>query len=157
MANRDDLLAALAPVTAFVRTLDLKDPETATAALNERFPLDGEELTRVRALLREGVEQRVVADRENGGIRFSRLKKADDDGWSIDVVHMDKPGPGHLHPNGEVDLCFGVSGEPRFDGREPGWTVYPPGSWHVPTVEGGVMDILYFLPKGAIEFGPRPE
>ena len=25
----------------------------------------------------------------------------------------------------------------------------------VPTVEGGSMNILYFLPGGAIEFGPR--
>lgn len=156
MATREDLLAALAPVSAFVRTLDLQDPPRAVAALRERFPLEGDELTRVRALLREGVEARWVADRENEGIRFSRLQKAGDDGLSIDVVHMDKPGPGHTHPNGEVDLCFAVSGAPKFDGNEPGWTVYPPGSWHVPTVEGGVMDIVYFLPNGAIEFGPRP-
>lgn len=156
MANRDDLLAALAPVTDFVRTLDLNDPARATAALRERFPLDGDTLSRVRELLREGVEQRWVAERDSGGIRFSRLKKADDDEFSIDVVHMDKPGPGHTHPNGEVDLCFAVSGAPKFDGNEPGWTVYPPGTWHVPTVDGGAMDILYFLPKGAIEFGPKP-
>ncbi|HJL17019.1 MAG TPA: DUF4863 family protein, partial [Sandaracinaceae bacterium LLY-WYZ-13_1] len=75
---------------------------------------------------------------------------------SIDCVHMDRPGPGHTHPNGEIDLCFAVRGEPTFDGHPPGWTVYPPGSWHVPTVEGGVMDILYFLPGGAIRFEPNP-
>jgi hypothetical protein len=69
---------------------------------------------------------------------------------------MAKPGPGHTHPNGEIDLCFAVSGAPRFDGNAPGWTVYPPNSWHVPTVEGGVMDILYFLPGGAIRFEPKP-
>jgi hypothetical protein len=34
--------------------------------------------------------------------------------------------------------------------------VYPPKSWHVPTVEHGVMDILYFLPGGAITFEPKP-
>ena len=69
---------------------------------------------------------------------------------------MSAPGPGHTHPNGEIDLCFAVDGAPTFDGHPPGWTVYPPGSWHVPTVAGGVMDILYFLPGGAIRFEPQP-
>ena len=59
------------------------------------------------------------------------------------------------HPNGEVDLCFTVDGNPTFDGNAPGWTVYEPGSWHVPSVADGVMDILYFLPGGAIKFGPK--
>ena len=66
-------------------------------------------------------------------------------------------GMAHTHPGGEFDLCFAVSGSPTFDGRPEGWTVYAPGSWHVPTVQGGVMDILYFLPAGAMKFGPQPE
>ncbi len=65
-------------------------------------------------------------------------------------------GPGHTHERGEVDLCFVVDGDPRFDGNPAGWTVYPPGSWHRPTVTGGAMDILYFLPDGAIRFEERP-
>ena len=69
---------------------------------------------------------------------------------------MDGSGPGHLHPDGEFDLCFPIAGSPLFDGNSPGWTVYPPGSWHVPTVTGGRMGILYFLPNGAIHFGSRP-
>ena len=40
----------------------------------------------------------------------------------------------------------------RFDGNAPGWVVYGRGSAHVPTVTGGEMLILYFLPGGAIEF-----
>ncbi|MEZ4249422.1 MAG: DUF4863 family protein [Polyangiales bacterium] len=93
-----------------------------------------------------------------GRIRFSRPRKASGEGdVSVDVVHMDRPGPGHTHPNGEIDLCFTVSGDPRFDGAPEGWTVYPPGSWHVPSVEGGVMDIVYFLPAGAIRFEPKPD
>lgn len=156
MATRDDLLSALDPLLTLVRTLDLGDPAAAVTTLRERFPLDGEVLSGIRALLREGVRDGWLCDKENEGIRFSRLKKAGDDDMAIDLVHMAKPGPGHLHPHGEVDLCFAVSGEPRFDGNEPGFTVYPPGSWHVPSVEGGAMDIIYFLPKGAIEFGPKP-
>ncbi len=157
MATREDLLAALDPLLALVRTLDLDHPDDALATLKERFPLEGKALGQVRALLREGVRDGWLCEKENDGIRFSRLKKTGDDDIVIDLVHMAKPGPGHLHPNGEVDLCFAVSGEPRFDGNEPGFTVYPPGSWHVPSVEGGVMDIVYFLPRGAIEFGPKPQ
>lgn len=156
MNSRETLLDALAPVLKVVATIDPAEPGQA-ARLQEALPMDGELLTRVAALVREGVQAGWICDREAGGIRFSRVLKADADGISIDAVHMDQPGPGHTHPNGEIDLCFAVSGEPTFDGQPPGWTVYPPGSWHVPTVTGGVMDILYFLPGGAIQFGPKPE
>ena len=68
---------------------------------------------------------------------------------------MNGPGLAHTHPNGEIDLCFAMDGDPRFDGHPEGWVVYGPGSWHVPTVTGGTMAILYFLPSGAIAFGPQ--
>jgi hypothetical protein len=155
--NLDTLLDRLAPVLALARTLDVTDPAAAKATLDDAFPTDGALFAELRALVRQGVEERWLAEREAGGIRFSRPRKASGaDDVSIDVVHMDQPGPGHTHPNGEIDLCFAVSGDPRFDGAPEGWTVYPPGSWHVPTVEGGVMDIVYFLPGGAIRFEPRP-
>lgn len=151
-------LDRLSPVLAFARTLDVKDPAAAKAALDEAFPMDGDTMLELRALVRRGVEERWLAEREAGGVRFSRPRKAQDaSDVSVDVVHMDRPGPGHTHPNGEIDLCFAVSGEPRFDGSLEGWVVYPPASWHVPTVEGGVMDIVYFLPAGAIRFEPKPE
>ena len=51
-----------------------------------------------------------------------------------------------------IEACFAVDGAPLFDGNPPGWTVYAPGSQHVPTVSGGLMLILYLLPLGAIEF-----
>lgn len=154
----DLFLDRLAPVLAFARTLDVSDPSAAKAALDAAFPLEGEAMKELRALVRRGVEERWLAEREAGGIRFSRPRKAQDaSDVSVDVVHMDRPGPGHTHPNGEIDLCFAVSGAPRFDGAPEGWTVYPAGSWHVPTVEGGVMDIVYFLPAGAIRFEAKPE
>ena len=150
------LLRALEPVLATVSRVDLADPGAAEV-LTRELPLDGPVLTEVRALVRAGVEARWLADRETDGIRFSRVKKASSAAdLGIDCVHMAKAGPGHTHPNGEVDLCFAVSGSPRFDGRSEGFTVYPAGSWHVPTVSGGTMDILYFLPGSAIVFGPKP-
>ena len=46
-------------------------------------------------------------------------------------------------------------GEPTFDGHEPGWVVFPPGSHHIPTVEGGTMLFLYFMPGGAVVWDPK--
>jgi hypothetical protein len=108
-------------------------------------------------LFEEGVAGGWLCDRQGGpGLTYSRVIKAAGAELSVDAVRMAGPGPGHTHPNGEFDLCFPVSGAPTFDDRPPGWTVYPPRSWHVPTVAGGTMNILYFLPAGAIEFGPKP-
>jgi hypothetical protein len=144
---------ALEPILAVLR---VTAPDAA--ALEKALPVASPQLQALKALVRQGVEARWLCDRENAGVRFSRVLKADPGGGlSVDTVHMSGPGAAHTHPNGELDLCFAVSGTPRFDGRPEGWTVYPPGSWHVPTVEGGAMDILYFLPGGAIRFEPRPE
>lgn len=150
-----DLLAALKPLVDVIATLAPTDD--AKAVLEERFALDSDAMQTLRQLVRAGIEDGSLCDREAGGVRFSRVQKAGgDDELSIDAVHMSSPGPGHTHPNGEFDLCFAVDGAPTFDGNPEGWTVYAPGSWHVPTVEGGVMDILYFLPGGAIRFEDNP-
>lgn len=155
MADTQTLMEALEPVLAVLKTVDVTKPGAAHA-LNEQLPLQGARLQRVRELVREGVSAGWLCDRENAGVKFSRVHKAKDGGLSIDAVHMSGPGAGHLHPQGEIDLCFTVSGNPTFDGRPEGWTVFAPQSWHVPTVQGGVMDILYFLPGGQITFGPKP-
>jgi len=156
MSNVEMFKDALKPLLEVVATIDPADP-SAKALLDEKLPPTGPVVAGVAKLMREGVEAGWICDREAGGVKFSRVQKANDGGsLSVDAVHMSAPGPGHTHPNGEIDLCFAVDGEPRFDGNAPGWTVYPPGSWHVPTVEGGVMDILYFLPGGAIRFEEKP-
>lgn len=150
------LTDALSRIETELRTIRCDDPDAAEK-LERVLPYRGPELTKLRELLRAAVEARDVADRENDGVRFSRVKKAATaDDISIDVVHMDKPALGHTHPNGEIDLCFAVSGDPRFDGKPEGWQVFAPGTWHVPTVTGGSMDILYFLPGGAIRFEAKP-
>jgi hypothetical protein len=155
MADKQTLLDALAPVLAVAATLDLQQAAAARATLAARFPVDGETWLRLKSLFAEGRQAGWLCDRENAGVRFSRVQKGP--GFSIDAVHMNAPGPGHTHGKGEIDLCFAVSGEPRFDGQPEGFVVYPPGSWHVPTVSGGVMDILYFLPDGAITFEDKPQ
>ena len=156
MTDMATLAAALEPVLSVVRTVDPSDSHAAEA-LAAALPVEGETLVSLRRVVREGVVAGWLAQRENGGIRFGRVHKSEGPGdLGIECVHMDKAGPGHTHPAGEINLCFAVSGEPTFDGASPGWIAYPPGSWHVPTVAGGVMDILYFLPGGAIRFESKP-
>ena len=152
------LLEALTPILDTLADLDLNAPEAAEA-LNARYPVDGEALSEVVALVKAGTAAGWLCPREGRGLRYGRAAKASEAtrSFGIDTVDMTGPGPGHTHPNGEIDLCIALEGTPTFDGNPPGWTVYPAGSWHVPTVSGGRMGILYFLPDGAIRFGPRPE
>ena len=157
MAHSDALLVALGPVLRQLSNCDPSQPGLADQ-LNRELPPDGEQLAPVRELLRAGLSEGWLCPRGTPGMSFGRVSKAtpESHGFSIDAVHMNQPGPGHTHPKGESVLCFAISGNPRFDGREPGWTCYPPGSWHIPTVSDGEMVILYFLPDGAIRFEPKP-
>ena len=141
-----------------LRGIDASAPD-ATDQVRRALPLDDPRIVAARTVVTEGLAGGWLAPREAGGIRFGRVAKPDDalHGFSIDAVDMDCAGPGHMHPNGEFDLSFALDGDPKFEGQGEGWVVLPPGSWHVPTETGGRMGILYFLPGGAIQFGPRPE
>lgn len=154
--SKEALLQALEPILAALKDVDVDNPEAAVALLNQRFPLA--QLQALKALVREGVAARWLADKENAGVRFSRVLKASDAAaFSVDAVHMQGGALGHTHPNGEIDLCFCVDDAGSvFDGNPEGWTVYAKNTWHVPTVRGGAMDILYFLPGGAIRFEDKP-
>lgn len=162
MADPTALIAALQPVLERLSQVRLDadglDADAVVGALSADLPLDGPQLTQVRTLLELGLDEGWLCPREHAGVRFGRLTKASraTHDLSIDAVEMSGPGPGHTHPRGELDLCFALDGAPRFDGRPEGWTVYGPGSWHVPTVSDGRMVILYFLPGGEIRFEPRP-
>lgn len=157
MATKEQFEALLSPILDVLASMDPADPKAALL-LAERFPVDSPSLRELADMFAQGVEAGWLCDRQGGaGVTYSRVRKAKGDGeLSIDAVRMNGPGPGHAHPNGEFDLCFAAAGAPTFDGHAPGWTVYPPDSWHVPTVAGGTMNILYFLPAGAIKFGPKP-
>lgn len=151
--TRELLLQALGPVLDRARSLDIEDPAAAVAALRA---LPTSEL---EAALKEAHAEGWLTPKESGGVRYGRLARADTStrGFSVDVVDMAGAATGaHTHPRGELDLCFRLEDAPRFDGREPGWVVYPPGSRHVPTVTGGRMLIVYLLPEGAIQFEPAP-
>ena len=156
--SKTTLINKLQPVSSFIKTLDLTDTKPSQKALAERFPLHS--LTEIRTLCMAGLEEGWLCTREAPNLKYGRVQKSTPGNpIGIDSVYMPAQtepckGPGHEHPTGEVDLCFSTSGNPRFDGNPEGWTVYPPKSWHIPTVKDGAMIILYFLPDGAIRFGP---
>ncbi len=153
MADHSELLETLAPVLERLAGVDPAAPGAA-GALNAALPLGGEVLAPVEAALRRGLAEGWLTPRGGPGLRFGRVAKPGpaSRGFSIDAVHMSGPGPEHTHPEGEINLCIATGGAPRFDGQPPGWVVLPPGSRHVPTVSGGELLILYFLPGGAIDF-----
>lgn len=152
--STEKLVDLLRPVLDHLKGLDLSDAEAARQSLNKAFPVDSALVAAARGLFREGIEQGWLCDKGGGGARFSRVAKAGDatHGFSIDAVRLDGPGVWHRHTTGEVDLCFAEGPEARFDGFPDGWAVLAPGTDHVPTTTGGVMNILYFIPQGALQW-----
>lgn len=142
------------PLIDAARGLDLSQPSSARDELRRRFDPDGERARALNAQLIELLEQGRIAERGAMPVKFGRVAKAvpETEDFSIDVVHMDGAGPHHRHPQGEVNWCVALDGDPRFDGQPAGWVVMPVGSAHVPTVSGGRMLIVYLLPQGQIEF-----
>ncbi|GAB4273417.1 MAG: hypothetical protein Kow0092_28740 [Deferrisomatales bacterium] len=150
----EQLLDSLRPVLDHLNALDLSDPEAVRKSLDEAFPFESGLVRDLGERFRTGVAEGWLCDREAGGARFSRVAKATGGthDFSVDAVSLDGPGVWHRHPAGEIDLCFAAEGDPRFDGQPEGWVVFGPASDHVPTVTGGRMHILYFLPGGAVEW-----
>lgn len=145
--TREQLLSLCAPFARLIGELGTSNPAALEAAL-AALPSAQLEATALAAHATGW-----MTPKEQGGVRFGRLSKASPElgNCSLDVVDMSGPAAGgHTHPNGEVEFCIPLSGEPRFDGRADSWIVYPPQSRHIPTVSGGRMLILYFLPGGAI-------
>lgn len=148
------MLETFQPLIDAAKGVDLTDPAAARETLRSRLDPASTEGRAVSAALKQLLDEGKVADRGEPPLKFGRAAKATDEtsGFSIDVVDMQGPGPKHTHPNGEVNWCIALEGEPTFMGQPAGWVVEPPGSQHVPTVEGGRMLIVYLLPEGAIEF-----
>jgi len=150
----DALLELLATPLEAAAAVDLADAAAAREQLESAYPHQGEASLALRAALVAAVESGEICDRGNDAIRYSRLAKASEGtrDFSIDFVWMTGPGVNHRHPQGEINLCFAIDGEPQFDGQAPGWVTFAPDSAHVPTVTGGRMLIVYFLPGGAVEW-----
>lgn len=139
---------------ALLPTIDGIDPTEGPMAaemLEQVLPFDGPEVKQIRALCETGMEAGWLTPRAAGpSVKFGRIDK-DMGGYAVDAVLMENgTGMGHTHTRGEVNMCFEWEGEPKFDGLEPGWVVFAPGSHHVPTVTGGTMLFIYFTPGGEV-------
>ncbi len=149
-----DLLDALAPIVAALADLDLTDRRRAEDTLARR--LDAATMARATDPLRAAHAAGVLTPRQaTATLRFGRVAKPSEATrqLAIDAVDIAGAGAGHRHPRGEVSWCVPLEGTPTFEGATSGWVVLPPGSRHVPTVEGGRMLICYFLPDGAVDWG----
>lgn len=157
------LLDRLEPLLARVAALGvaaLESPEQLReleATLEREFPHAGAQVQALGQLIARGVHEGWLADRGAPEARFGRIAKPSPrtHELSVDLVSMIGSGVEHTHPRGEVTLGFladpaesGLSGQ--FEARPPGWVVLGPGSRHVPTVTGARMNLLYFLPGGAV-------
>lgn len=148
--TKEQFVELLRPLAEALRAVDVDAADAAQQA-ERAAAFGGELIAKIRSATFANAGGDWLMPKEAGGIRFGRVAK-DLCGFSVDCVSMDRPGPRHRHPNGEIDLCFASDGKGRFDGQPEGWVVYGQGSEHVPTVTDGHMLILYFLPGGAMEF-----
>jgi hypothetical protein len=154
------LLDLLQPVLVEVDALDPSSCDESEAAarlldaLRARFPHDGPQVRTIGELLARGIDEGWLCTQGEPEARFSRVAKASPatHDLSIDVVSLEGPALRHTHPRGEITLGFAAAGDPRFDGHPAGWVFMRPGSTHTPTVVGGRMHLLYFLPGGAVEW-----
>ncbi|HEX6811059.1 MAG TPA: DUF4863 family protein [Planctomycetota bacterium] len=148
--TKERFVELLRPLAKALRAVDV-DAKDAAAAAERAAAFGGPIVKAIGAAATASIDSEWLLPKSQGGIRFGRVAK-ELEGFSVDAVLMDAPGPRHRHPNGEIDLCFATKGEPRFDDHPAGWVVYGRNSTHVPTVSSGQMLILYFLPGGAIDF-----
>lgn len=152
--TREALLDLLLPVTRTVAGLDLSDPQAA-AALEDAWP--PARRRPLAAALREARDAGWLTPKKaSDTVSFGRVAKPSPEtcDLSVDAVDMSGDAAAHTHPAGEVSLCLAEDGDPRFCGHREGWVVVPPGSHHTPTVTGGRMLIVYFLPGGQMIWGP---
>ena len=154
-AARDQLVARLEALLPQIDAIDPAEGMDAAAALDALLPFDGPEVSAIRELVAQGLDEGWLAPRAAGDrVKFGRLAK-DLGGYAVDAVWMkDGAGMGHTHTRGEINMCFPWEGDPKFDGIDPGWVVFAPGSHHVPTVTDGTMLFLYFTPGGEVVWDP---
>ena len=160
----ENLLDLLGPILAHIASLapaevvDQAQAGRLEADLERTFPHGGEQIQGLGTLLERGVREGWLANRGGGDASFSRVSKPcpRTHALSVDVVSMVGSGLDHTHPMGEITIGFParMEGSPscRFESRAPAWVFLPPNSRHVPTVVGERMNLIYFLPDGAVEW-----
>ena len=156
-ADQVRLLGELEALLPAIEAVDVAKPADAEKSLEKHAPLLSPLVKRIEALAKKGAAEGWLLPKSAGPkVRFGRFLK-DLSGFSVDFVSMEGPAAGHTHTKGEINLGFALSGKPLFDGRPPGWAVFPPASHHIPTVTGGEMLIVYFVPGGQVVWDAAPK
>lgn len=129
--------------------------------LNARFGPGSEVYTNLLRLLRLGIAEgwACYAQIDGPDYRRGQLAKAADTaiGYSVETGMLKNVlGNYHLHPQGEINMIGPVDEGATFCGSGAGWKVFEPNSQHYPTVRGGKVTMLFFLPGGEIKYIAPP-
>lgn len=157
--HKPELLAAVTTLLNFIgsKPLDME----LEKELNDRYGAATEGYIELRRLLRIGIEEgwACYAEIDGPDYRRGRIAKpsANTHGFSVETGMLKNVlGNYHRHPLGEINMIAPVDVTGCFCGHGAGWKVFPPDSHHYPTVTGGKVTMLFFLPNGQIEYMPAP-
>ena len=153
------LMAAVASLLGFIgnRPLDAE----LESDLNDVYGASTESYAELLRLLRIGIDEgwACYAEIDGPDYRRGRLAKpsAETHGFSVETGMLkDVLGNYHRHPRGEINMIGPVDPTGSFCGHGAGWKVFAPNSHHYPTVTGGKVTMLFFLPSGQIEYMEPP-
>ncbi|NWA45683.1 DUF4863 family protein [Pseudomonas gingeri] len=157
--SKPEMMAAVASVLSFLKDKPLD--EQLEIELNQRFGATSEVYSELLRLLRVGIEEgwACYAEIDGPDYRRGQLAKSTENanGYSVETGMLKNVlGNYHLHPQGEINMIGPEDDGATFCGNGAGWKVFAPGSQHFPTVKGGKVTMLFFLPGGEIEYMDPP-
>ena len=131
-------------------------------SLNHHYGPTTERYGELLTLLRKGIDDGWACYSEITGPDYKRGRIADPSeathGFSVESGKLRNVlGNYHCHPQGEINMIGPVDETGPFCGSGAGWKVFEPMSRHFPTVTGGTVTMLFFLPKGEIEYMEPPK
>jgi hypothetical protein len=153
------LMAAVDKLLDFIKDKPLD--AQLEAELNDLYGAATENYQELLGLLRTGIEEgwACYAEIDGPDYRRGRLAKPSSEthGFSVETGMLKNVlGNYHEHPLGEINMIGPVDATGQFCGSGAGWKVFPPKSRHYPTVTGGKVTMLFFLPEGKIEYLTPP-
>ncbi len=158
-ASKPEMLAAVIRLLDLIggRPLDAR----LEALLNDRYGAHTENYATLLRLLRQGIVEGWACYDEISGPDYRRGRIAEASaithGFTVESGMLtDVLGNYHRHPLGEINMIGPVDATGQFCGSGAGWKVFPPDSSHYPTVTGGAVTMLFFLPDGLIEYKNPP-
>lgn len=153
------LLEAVQELLAFIGSKPLD--AALQAQLNDRYGPSTQRFGTLLALLRAGIDEgwACYAEVDGPDYRRGRIAEASEatHGFTVESAKLrNVKGNYHRHPRGEINMIGPVDPTGTFCGSGAGWRVFEANSSHYPTVAGGTVTFLFFLPGGSIEYQAGP-